>query len=192
VSLPRAVLDADIIFSRVLHELMGRLAGSVRLFDLIWSEELLDEVKSSLIERKGLSVEVAEAWVGHMRREFPDGSVDLSAVPDDLDLTSLTRDLDDVHVCALAIAGNADYLFTFDRGYLKKPLQLHGVEVPNLDQFLVKQREDQPEAFRRIVESQAEAWRDGRPVSELLAAFKRANVPKFAAALDPRIDDLAE
>ena len=113
MSLPRAVLDADIIFSRVLHELMGRLAGSVRLFDLIWSEELLDEVKSSLIERKGLSVEVAEAWVGHMRREFPDGSVDLSAVPDDLDLTSLTRDLDDVHVCALAIAGNADYLFTF-------------------------------------------------------------------------------
>jgi hypothetical protein len=53
--LPRAVLDADIIFSRVLHELMGRLAAGARLFDLIWSEELLGEAKSSLIERKGLT-----------------------------------------------------------------------------------------------------------------------------------------
>lgn len=60
MSVPRAVLDADVIFSRVLHELMGRLATGARLFDLVWSEELLDEAKSSLIERKGLSTEAAE------------------------------------------------------------------------------------------------------------------------------------
>jgi predicted nucleic acid-binding protein len=105
VSLSRAVLDADVIFSRVLHELMGRLASGARLFDLIWSEELLDETKRSLIERKKLSAEAAEAWVEHMRREFPDGRVDPSAIPDDLDLAALTRDPDDAHVCALAIVG---------------------------------------------------------------------------------------
>ena len=32
IRLPRAVLDADIIFSRVLHELMGRAADDLRLF----------------------------------------------------------------------------------------------------------------------------------------------------------------
>ena len=36
---PRAVLDAAIIYSRVLHELMGRVADDLRLFDLVWSEE---------------------------------------------------------------------------------------------------------------------------------------------------------
>lgn len=32
---PRAVLDTDIIFSRVLHDLFGRLALRLRLFDLL-------------------------------------------------------------------------------------------------------------------------------------------------------------
>lgn len=57
MSVPRAVLDADLIFSRVLHELMGRLATGARLFDLVWSDELLDEAKSSLMKRKGLSAD---------------------------------------------------------------------------------------------------------------------------------------
>lgn len=183
MSAPRAVLDADVIFSRVLHELMGRLAASVRLFDLVWSEELLGEAKSSLIERKGLTAEIAETWVGHMRREFPDGCVDISAAPEDVDLATMTRDPGDVHVCALAIAGSADLLFTFDRGYLKDPLRRHGVEVPGLDQFLVERCKEQPQAFARIVEAQAEVWTGGRPLQELLAAFERANVPGFAATI---------
>jgi predicted nucleic acid-binding protein len=185
VSVPRAVLDADVIFSRVLHELMGRLAVGARLFDLVWSEELLDEAKSSLIERKGLTAEVAETWVGHMRREFPGGCVDISAVPGGLDLGSMTRDPGDMHVCALAIAGSADLLFTFDRGYLKDPLRRHGVEVPDLDRFLVERCEEQPQAFARIVEAQAEVWSGGQLLEELLAAFERANVPNFAATLRP-------
>lgn len=185
MSVPRAVLDADVIFSRVLHELMGRLAAGARLFDLVWSEELLDEAKSSLIERKGLTADVADNWVGHMRREFPDGCIDPSTVPGDLDLASMTQDPGDVHVCALAIAGSVDLLFTFDRGYLKEPLRRHDVEVPDLDRFLVERCEEQPRAFTRIVEAQAEVWSGGRPPEELVTAFERANVPSFAAALRP-------
>ena len=56
MSASRAVLDADIVFSRVLHELMGRLATGARLFDLVWSEELLDEVRAM-----GAAVEEIEA-----------------------------------------------------------------------------------------------------------------------------------
>ncbi len=182
---PRAVLDTDIIFSRVLHDLIGRVAKRLRLLDLVWSEELLAEAKRSLIEKKGLAEEAAARWVDYLPQNFPAGRVDISAVPDDLEVASLTRNPDDIHVCALAIAGGADLLFTFDRGYLKEPLQLHGVEVPSLDQFLVEQCEEQPEAFRRIVESQAEVWAGGQPVDELLAALTRANVPNFAAVLGP-------
>ncbi len=49
---PRAVLDTDIIFSRVLHELMGRIAAELRLLDLFWSEQLLAEAQGSLVEKK--------------------------------------------------------------------------------------------------------------------------------------------
>ena len=188
MSAPRAVLDADIVFSRVLHELMGRLATGVRLFDLVWSEELLDEAKSSLMERKGLSADAAQAWVGHMRREFPSGGVDLAGVPEGLDLASMTRDPGDVHVCSLVIAGSADLLFTFDRGYLKEPLREHGVEVPDIDRFLIAQCKEQPQAMARIVEAQADVWSGGRPLEELLVAFERANVPGFASALRSLLD----
>jgi predicted nucleic acid-binding protein len=188
VSASRAVLDADIVFSRVLHELMGRLATGARLFDLVWSDELLDEAKSSLMKRKGLSADAAQAWVGHMRREFPSGGVDLTGVPEGLDLASMTRDPDDVHVCSLAIAGSADLLFTFDRGYLKEPLREHGVEVPDIDRFLIAQCKEQPQAMTRIVEAQADVWSGGRPLEELLVAFERANVPGFASALRLLLD----
>lgn len=188
MSAPRAVLDADIVFSRVLHELMGRLATGARLFDLVWSEVLLDEAKSSLMKRKGLSADAAQAWVGHMRREFPSGDVDLTGVPEGFDLASMTRDSGDVHVCALAIAGSADLLFTFDRGYLKEPLREHGVEVPDIDRFLIAQCKEQPQAMARIVEAQADVWSGGRPLEELLAAFERANVPGFASALRSLLD----
>lgn len=70
---PRAILDVDIIYSRVLHELMGRAATDARLFDLAWSEELLGEAIHALVDRKGVTREIAEAWAGHIRREFPNG-----------------------------------------------------------------------------------------------------------------------
>jgi hypothetical protein len=53
---PHAVLDTDIIYSRVLHELMGRLARRLRLLDLFWSEELLDA-----IERAGAPILAGKA-----------------------------------------------------------------------------------------------------------------------------------
>jgi predicted nucleic acid-binding protein len=48
---PRVVLDSDIIFSRVLHELTGRVAKRMRVLDLVWSDELLNEAKKKLIRR---------------------------------------------------------------------------------------------------------------------------------------------
>ena len=41
--MPRAVLDTNVIFSRVLHELFGRLATTGNLLELIWSDDLVDE-----------------------------------------------------------------------------------------------------------------------------------------------------
>lgn len=69
----RAVLDSDIVFSRVLHELMGRVAKRLELLDLVWSEELLAEARRSLVERKGLSEDAAAGWAGYLPQNFPDG-----------------------------------------------------------------------------------------------------------------------
>jgi predicted nucleic acid-binding protein len=132
---PRAILDTDIIYSRVLHELLGRVANELRLLDLFWSEELLAEAKRSLIEKKGLAGEVAQRWVDYLPQSFPAGHTNLDEAPA-VDLASLTTDPADHHVCALAVASGADYLFTHDRGYLREGLRRYGIEVLAPDEFL--------------------------------------------------------
>jgi predicted nucleic acid-binding protein len=178
---PRAVLDSDIVFSRVLHELMGRVAKRLELLDLVWSEELLAEARRSLVEKKGLPEDVAERWVGYLPQNFPDGEIDPTGVAASIDLSALTDDSDDHHVCRLAIASGAAYLFTHDRGYLSSALQGHGVEVIAPDSFLTSAFDDSSEGFLDLLELQATEWAGGRPINELLAAIERAGAKRFAS-----------
>ncbi|HEX8751887.1 MAG TPA: PIN domain-containing protein [Solirubrobacterales bacterium] len=177
---PRAVLDSDILFSRVLHELMGRVAKRLELLDLVWSEELLAEARRSLVEKKGLSKDAAARWVGYLPQNFPGGEIDPTGVAASIDLSTLTDDSDDHHVCELAIASGAAYLFTHDRGYLSSALQGHGVEVVAPDSFLASAFDDASEGFLDLLELQAAEWAGGRPINELLAAVERAGAKRFA------------
>jgi hypothetical protein len=106
-----------------------------------------------------------------------------------VDLASLTRDPGDEHVCALAIAGAADLLFTHDRGYLQEGLAAYGVSVMRPDAFLVELLATDERALVRIVRRQAQSWgaRFADPLSELLAAFERAGARQFAARLRPLV-----
>ncbi len=94
----------------MLHELFGRVAAEARLLDLIWNEPLLAEAERVLIERKPVPPAVAARWVGYLRQGFAGGEVDIGRLDPAIDLTRLTSDPEDHHVCALAIVGEADYL----------------------------------------------------------------------------------
>lgn len=177
---PRAVLDTDVIYSRVLHELIGRLAYQERLLTLIWSEELLDEAKRILVERKPMPEEAAERWVDYMRQAFPDQHIQIDQMPAEVDLTTLTTDPGDHHICALAIAGHADLLLTFDQGYLSKSLAEHGIRVLTPDAFLDTTLQEDPDAIIGALQSQAEVWGGGRSIDELLDAIQRAGGTIFA------------
>lgn len=176
---PRAVLDADIIYSRVLHELMGRAAAQLRLLDLVWSAELLAEAQRSLVEKKGLPPDAARRWVDYLRWSFPAGRVDIEGTPVP-DLGSLTSDPADLHVCALAVAARADYLFTHDRGYLRDGLSRYGVQVIAPDAFLADAFDSNTPRMLRRLELQASTWEGGRPIGQLLDAIERAGAPVFA------------
>ena len=176
----RAVVDADIIYSRVLHELIGRVAIRLRLFDLFWSEELLAEAKRSLIEKKDLAEDIAQRWVDHLPENFPAGRIDLNETPAATDLASLTTDPADQHVCALAIAADADYLLTHDRGYLRDGLLQHGIEVISPDELLTPAFDAHERGMLDIFDLQASSWAGGRPIEDLLDAIERAGAPALA------------
>lgn len=176
--IPRAVLDSNVIFSRVLHELLGRVAREARLFDVVWSAELLAEVKRALIQDKPVSERIAERWVSYLRDAFPDGATDIGEVPAGIDLSSLTRDPDDEHVCALALAADANLLVTFDEGFDDHALLEHGVRVVDPDGILTPAFNDQPDLFLALLTRQAQAW-GARTLPELLDALERAGLPVF-------------
>lgn len=121
-AIPRAVLDTNVIFSRVLHELFGRLAREARLFDVIWSDELLAEAKRTLIEKKPTTEPIAARWVGYLGAAFPHGRVDIGTLSADVDLSTFTGDPGDQHICALALAGNAQLLITLDESFEREAL----------------------------------------------------------------------
>jgi predicted nucleic acid-binding protein len=176
----KAVLDSNVLFSRVLHELLGRLASTGDLLEFLWSEELIRETTRVLIEDKGLDREGAEVWVGFMTDAFPAGRVEISQIPSDLDLSALTSDEDDQYICALAVAGGADCIVTFDKSFDTQALGVLGVDVATPDTFLCKAIDEGPELFREILVDQAAAW-GGRTVEELIDAIERAGAPVFAA-----------
>ncbi len=177
---PTVVLDTNVVFSRVLHELLGRAGNTGGLLELIWSDGLVAETTRVLIEEKGLDRERAEVWAGLMADVFPAGRVDISQIPSDVDLSALTSDDDDQHICALAIAGEADYILTFDKSFDTKALGALGIDVVEPDVFLSKAIDDEPELIREILVEQAQAW-GGRTVAELIDAIERAGAPAFAA-----------
>lgn len=72
MTIPAAVLDSDVIFSRVLHELMGRLALA-RFYRLIWSDETAPLAGSSPVRapeypvgagRRGVEVHLLAEEIG--------------------------------------------------------------------------------------------------------------------------------
>jgi predicted nucleic acid-binding protein len=180
---PLAVLDTDVIFSRVLYELLGRLALQQRLLTLVWSDELLGEAERVLTARKALPVAVAARWVSYLREAFPQKRVDPDALEADVDLGSLTSDPDDEHGCALALAGGAELLLTFDHGYQRAALEAFGITVLDPDTYLTGLLAEEPDAVLTSVSSTARAWGGGRPVGELVDALARAGAEQFAEHL---------
>jgi predicted nucleic acid-binding protein len=168
---------------------MGRVARRLELLDLVWSEQLLDEAKQKLVDRKGLDDRVAERWVGYLRENFPAGATNIDDATNGIELAELTIDPDDEHVCALAIAGRASYLFTHDRGYLDDALKSYGVEVARPDQFLTGVFAEQPQAVVELLELQTSAWAGGRAIDELLAAIERAGAGRFVTHVRCWLDD---
>ena len=122
-----------------------------------------------------------------MREAFPNGGTDITNIPEGVDLSTLTSDPDDQHVCALALAGNAQLLITFDDSFNREALLEHGVAVLKPDALLAPSFDEQPGLFLTILERQAQAWGD-RTMLQLLDALERAAMPVFVSEARTMLD----
>lgn len=169
------VLDACVLAPMPLCDTLLRCAETPPLFRVLWSSEILREVRRTL-EKFGYSGAQAERRVRAMEEAFPEAQVRISRR-----LWSVVPDLPDPrdqHVVAAAIAGNARAIVTFNlRHFPQGVIKAQGLVALSPDEFLAALfRSDR----RRVVEVLDE---QARAIGETkLAMLERLRValPKFA------------
>src|SRR6266508_5421219 len=126
------------------------------LYRPAWSAEILDELVSSLIERKPEHAERFQRRRERMEAAFAEAMAArperfLSAVPDEVDAG-------DRHVVAAALAAQADVVVTNNvRHFAPERLAESGLLVQTADEFLVHQWWLDPDAVTEEVASMASA-----------------------------------
>ncbi len=133
---PRAFLDASVLFSVALTDLLLRLATE-SLFEPLWSPEVEAEwIRRLLEKRPDLSEERIRRRAVRMREHFS-----RSVVPQRQYLPYLSTidlpDPDDRHVVAAAFAGGAEVLVTYNLKHFPQEALVHfELEPLHPDAFL--------------------------------------------------------
>jgi len=174
-----AVLDACVLVPAGLRDTLLRIAETPRLYVPKWSDEIMDEVGRTLINK----LHKTEAQVRHLIDEltvaFPEawvkGSKELEVV--------LANDPKDRYVLAAAIRSGAQSIVTFNiRHFPPDALKAYDVEALHPDEFLVNQFHlDDGVVIKKFAE---QATAIGRTVEEQLSTFHKTRVlPLFTQTL---------
>jgi predicted nucleic acid-binding protein len=173
----RVVLDADVIVRMPVCDTMLRLAEA-EVFDVVWSDRILDEVRDALISSLGIRVDRAEHRIKIMRDAFPSALVHADAV-DGLE-PIMANATEDRHVLAAAVAGDAQVVVTFNvRDFPRETCEPFGIEAMHPDHFLLMQLSLDASGVRRAIGIQATEL--SRPPMTLDAVLDTLHtfVPRF-------------
>lgn len=178
-----ALLDADVLHPHISVDLLLRLAER-RLYRPAWSEEILTEVRDSLV-RRGIDAAKVDRRLDAMRDAFPEAMRPgvgrfLSAVP-------TTVDAGDRHVVAAALAARAEAIVTRNvSDFAPADLFELGIEVQSLDAFLVNQWTLDPQVvLDALREMEEDRTRPPRTEAEILDALA-ALAPSFVDSVRGR------
>ncbi|WP_084351126.1 PIN domain-containing protein [Millisia brevis] len=177
-SVPRVLLDACVLVPQLLNDLLLRVAAE-GCYHPLWSPEVLDELRRTLVGALAIPAERAAARVELMRAALPHASIDdYQGVMDDLH-----TDRKDRHVLAAAIRGGSSIIVTANlRHFPVAALEPFGVEARHPDEFLCECLDVDPDAVLIAVDTIVEHNR--RPPTsraELFLALDRSNqAPEFA------------
>jgi len=172
----RVCLDACVLANQGVCDLLFRLAEHPRLYTPIFSEQILDEVRTVHLERlkKPWPEELANFWQSEVRKTFPEAIVsDYKQL-----IPVLENDEGDRHVLAAAIRGQAELIVTFNlKDFPRQALQPWGIQAAHPQDYLITLYELRPEVVTDKLHAIA-ADRKKSP-EESLDALKRS-LPLFA------------
>lgn len=172
----RVVLDANVLFPFTLRDTLLR-AAALGLYQVYWSEEILDETTRNLIATGRMSDEQAVRLVAAMRRAFPDALVQGfgSRTP------SMPNDEKDRHVVAAAVTVGATLVVTQNLKDFR--IMPPSVSAQSPDEFLLALWAKTPDVLVELLHQQAASLRRPPVTFDGLLRALGKSAPRFEAAV---------
>ena len=177
----KAVLDACVIFPTVLREILIGVAAK-GLYEPLWSDRILREWVLALRKFGPEAQAEGEAQAVLIKAAFPRATI---REQPSIEGRVLLPDLNDHHVLAVAIAGHADCIVTFNaRDFPRHVLAEEGIARRDPDSLLWELWSQHPGEVGAVVRRvHATAERLAGQALPLKALLKRAQLPKLAKAM---------
>ena len=177
----KAVLDACVLFPTVLREILTGVAAR-GLYEALWSDRILREWLLATAKLGPVAQMQAEAEQVVLRTAFPRAVLREQR---DIEARLHLPDANDLHVLAVAIAGHADCIITFNaKDFPRHLLAEEGIARRDPDGFLWELWSDDPDAVSGVVRAvHATATRMAGQDIALKSLMKRAQLPKLAKAM---------
>ncbi|HQZ35274.1 MAG TPA: PIN domain-containing protein [Ilumatobacteraceae bacterium] len=103
---PRVFVDTNVLFPASLADLTLSSA-EYGLFELVYSDHLLEEVQRVLVDNKGLAPANAQRFIDEICETFPNGRITASTYASATDSWTGPDDADLLHLAAAACGGAA-------------------------------------------------------------------------------------
>jgi predicted nucleic acid-binding protein len=180
---PAVVLDANVLFSGALCDLLMR-AAIAGLYQAFWSEAILDEIERNLIGQRRATPEQARRRRDNMQRALPHATVQGY----DARIAHMTNDPKDRHVLAAAVHIGARMIVTHNvRHFPSDALSPHRIEVWSPDTFLHLLLDLAPDTMMRIIAEQSGDLKNPPQSVEQVLNNLSLEAPTFADAIRGRM-----
>jgi len=178
------VLDACVIFPAVLRDTLLR-AAEAGLYQLQWTDDILEEVRRNLITNRGLSEESARRLIDIMHSSFPDAAITHHKAL----IEAMPNHPKDRHVMAAAVACRAHVIVTRNlRDFPQAVLTPFSIEAQSPDEFLTHLFDLDGRTMIEIIVQQArDLGNPPKTVSEVLDALFQ-HTPRFVSLLQKHRD----
>lgn len=177
----KAVLDACVLYPTVLREILTGVAAQ-GLYTPLWSDRILEEWARATHKLGPGAEAVARGEIALLRAAFPKASI--RAQPD-IEARMLLPDANDVHVLAVAVAGHADCIVTFNaRDFPRHVLAEEGLARRDPDGLLWELWSHHPAEVAAVVARVHGVAEQMAGVDvPLRALLKRAQLPRLAKVM---------
>lgn len=167
------VLDANVLATFPVADLLLRLAEAPRAYRPFWTKEILDEVHRTQVQRLNWPPALAESFANALRTHFPESLV----TGYEPMLLHCTNDAKDRHVLACAIKAKARIILTYNLSdFQPRALALHRVIALHPQDFLIKLRRHDVSRVNQVIKGIA--LRRGISRDQLFSLL-RPHLPAF-------------